>query len=806
MKTQQARIRVADDSTLYSDGPPEAGEFWSRPQGEMAVYVDESMASETGEEEAECVLAVGTVLDDRYEVLEKIAHGGFGEVYKARELGAGRGEVAIKILKPKPSNMRSAIYAEASQRFEREAMCLRRIHHPNVVQLYTTGTHGPENQLYLVTEYVAPAEATGHITLHERVFDRDHPLIVEEVCELLEGLLKALSAIHNLGIIHRDLKESNVLLAHQSDGSVVPKVIDFGIAMYPDARDNLTQADGCFSWGTRENWPPEVRTTGHWDERSEVYTVGLILFRMLTQMAVPLRGTAPASPKSRASNASAILLPQTTIEAYPKWLCELCLRALAHHPEDRFESASAFLMALDQGRAADRRPVQRPGLGALAPDRTLPWSTHDLWVDVSKDAGKSPRAGQKAAVPSAPEVAETGRGGKDPVRTRDKWVLRAAVAGGALVLIAVLLADDDGRFDVPDPVMDPGPRPIAARDLMDGVRRKGQGWTPGQPKAQATMLAGSGAAVVPTAFENEARATDSPSKPAPSADPNAPPSFQLTRSDGAKPEAKTPSRSDSVAPSAKKPAVRRQRRGGGGGSNASGGGSRSSRIGRRASTGVPSPAAASGAPRPGFDQYGRPIRSAAASLIGGPLKTKSSTRLPKNGEPLRVQPGTLHPAVLLYALSSHRPGGVVVAQLAREIELPGGRKIPRKSKITGTVNSFSLRGETACYVDIHFKSLVLPEDRVPHKIDAIATVDGQPGLPCRVHGEVDREKRRGAAVAEGVLDIVQDAAGDIAGLRNVTRRVLENERNEMRSALTAEDPPATVSAGRAFQLQFVTYQ
>jgi hypothetical protein len=168
-----------------------------------------------------------------------------------------------------------------------------------------------------------------------------------------------------------------------------------------------------------------------------------------------------------------------------------------------------------------------------------------------------------------------------------------------------------------------------------------------------------------------------------------------------------------------------------------------------------------------------------------------------------VTPDKLVNAVLKYGLSSHRPESIVIAVLTGEIELPDHRKIPKGARLTGTA-TFALRGEDACFADVRFDTLVLQKGAAPIPIQAMATTRGQAGIPCRLRGKLDR--RHEAAVNEGLIDIAQNVVAKATGVEPIAKRVLDVEREDARTLLTPEDPPATVSAMHHFQVQFLRYQ
>lgn len=208
---------------------------------------------------------VGSLVGARYEVLSLLGTGGMATVYLAMDTSLRR-RVALKVLHPHLSRDRS--FAE---RFEREAIAAAQLSHPHVVSMLDRGQDG--GVLYLVMEYVQ-----GH-TLRD-LLDENGPLAPKQALALIDAVVDGLAAAHTAGIIHRDVKPANVLLA--DDGRV--KVGDFGLARSLSA---TSVTDTLF--GTAEYIPPEMLTGRPVDARSDLYSTGIMLFEMLTG-GLPFQG------------------------------------------------------------------------------------------------------------------------------------------------------------------------------------------------------------------------------------------------------------------------------------------------------------------------------------------------------------------------------------------------------------------------------------------------------------------------------------------------------------------------------------
>jgi serine/threonine-protein kinase len=203
---------------------------------------------------------VGQVLDDRYEIVAKIARGGMATVYRARDLRLSR-QVAIKV-------MRSDLGEddEFAAKFDREARAAAVLSHPNVVSIFDQGSSA--GKPYIVMEYIEGE------TLR-KVISREAPMSPERALDVFEQVAAALAAAHEAGVVHRDIKPENVLIAER--GQV--KVADFGLARQVGS-PQMT-ATGVLV-GTASYLPPELVTHSRPDGRSDVYSAGVVLFELLT--------------------------------------------------------------------------------------------------------------------------------------------------------------------------------------------------------------------------------------------------------------------------------------------------------------------------------------------------------------------------------------------------------------------------------------------------------------------------------------------------------------------------------------------
>lgn len=217
---------------------------------------------------------LGSLIDGRYRIRGRVARGGMATVYTATDERLER-TVAVKIIHPTQAPEARARLAGFLERFTDEAKTIARLTHPNVVAVYDQGTH---NGLpYLVMEYVRGR------TLREVLAERRR-LNPDEALAIFEQMLAAIAAAHRAGLVHRDVKPENVLVAEAPTGGVanlvdsVVKVADFGLARAVEASADETQGNQLMA--TVAYVAPELVTDGHADPRTDVYSAGIVLFEI----------------------------------------------------------------------------------------------------------------------------------------------------------------------------------------------------------------------------------------------------------------------------------------------------------------------------------------------------------------------------------------------------------------------------------------------------------------------------------------------------------------------------------------------
>ncbi len=283
---------------------------------------------------------IGELVDDHYRIVEHLADGGMASVYRAEHVNTGV-SFAVKILHPDLS-----ANAEVATRFQREVQAYRRVQHPHVVVACDFGRL-PDGCLYMVLEFTPGSDLC--VVLH-----REGPFAQERALKIALQVALGLIAAHAAGVVHRDLKPENVMLIARPDDPDFAKILDFGIAKMPVRGQQLTVAGSVF--GTPDYMAPEQASGGAIDERTDLYTLGIVLYEMLA-------GRAPFADRS---NASQVILAQLTEPPPPlpaaidPELVQLVQQLLAkdpiHRPQRAIDVASAF------HRILARLAPQHPGL------------------------------------------------------------------------------------------------------------------------------------------------------------------------------------------------------------------------------------------------------------------------------------------------------------------------------------------------------------------------------------------------------------------------------------------------------------
>jgi len=272
----------------------------------------------------------GRLLDGRYRVGERIARGGMASVYLGTDERLDR-VVAVKVMHPGLADD-----SDFTSRFEREARSAAKLNHPNVVAVFDQGED--QGFVFLVMEYV-PGRTLRDVMRAEAPMPADHALA------FLEPLLVALSAAHDAGIVHRDVKPENVLIA--PDGRI--KVADFGLARAVSSSTTATATTGVLI-GTISYLAPELVVNEGADARSDVYACGAMLYEMLTGDK-PHPGESPIQVAYKHVHED-IAAPSKAVPGIPPYIDALVARATARDRDLRSADARVLLTQVRQARSA----------------------------------------------------------------------------------------------------------------------------------------------------------------------------------------------------------------------------------------------------------------------------------------------------------------------------------------------------------------------------------------------------------------------------------------------------------------------
>jgi serine/threonine protein kinase len=273
---------------------------------------------------------VGRTLDEKYCVEERLGAGGMGAVYRARHLQMDR-PVAIKVL-----HQRLVEDEAARIRFQIEARAAVLLRHSNAVAVTDFGQTS-EGCVYIVMELLEGR------TLRE-ILSREAPIETARAISLMLQTSDAVAAAHEAGIIHRDLKPSNILVTQSAEQPTVVKVLDFGIAKLGsdnlDDEDASTLVQSSSVIGTPRYMSPDQYNGSELTPAADVYSLGVILYEMLTGMA-PFTGTTPAEIAQKHANDQPHS-PREILASIPEDVERIVLQALEKRPEDRPANAGEF--------------------------------------------------------------------------------------------------------------------------------------------------------------------------------------------------------------------------------------------------------------------------------------------------------------------------------------------------------------------------------------------------------------------------------------------------------------------------------
>ena len=301
----------------------------------------------------QAALELGRVLGLRYEILALLGEGGMGAVYQARDIELNR-IVALKVIRRELAGNRAII-----ERFKQELILATQVTHRNVVRIYDLGE--ADGMKFITMEYVDGEDLRALIYEQRKLPPREAVEIIQQVC-------RALEAAHSVGVIHRDLKPQNIM--REKTGRIV--VMDFGLARTL-AGDGMTQSGALV--GTMEYMSPEQALAKNLDQRSDIYSLGLIFYELLTG-ETPFRADSALASLIKRTQERVVSIAETD-NTIPAALSRMVSHCLERDVAVRYQSASALLADLVIWQ-------ERGGAGAstFAPSRT--WRLQRVWLRKKK--------------------------------------------------------------------------------------------------------------------------------------------------------------------------------------------------------------------------------------------------------------------------------------------------------------------------------------------------------------------------------------------------------------------------------------
>src|SRR5215469_14541300 len=276
---------------------------------------------------------VGAIIDGRYRLTEKLGEGGMGTVYKVEHVRMGK-VLALKLLRPEVARDK-----KIKQRFHQEARLVSKLSHPNTIQVFDFGEL-EDGSLYIAMEYLSGRDLAWTLRTHGSLPERRAISIVTQV-------LGSLSEAHENNIIHRDVKPANIMLLKGRAGEDRVKVLDFGIAKLTEDEQRKHITGVADFLGTPAYMSPEQAKGESLDSRSDLYSVGAMLFELVTGRG-PFVGPTPLSIITKHMTESAPRFAEVAPDkAISPALEQVVRKALAKRREERFANAEEMRAALE---------------------------------------------------------------------------------------------------------------------------------------------------------------------------------------------------------------------------------------------------------------------------------------------------------------------------------------------------------------------------------------------------------------------------------------------------------------------------
>jgi serine/threonine protein kinase len=384
----------------------------------------------------------------KYRVVEKLGRGGMGTVYKAVDETLDR-EVAIKILNPEMGD------SDVMRRFRAEASMLAKLNHPAIATIYEL--HRSDDDLLMVMEFVRGESL-------DQFVQRSGPVEPERAAYLLSQVLDAIGHAHAAGIIHRDLKPSNVMVTE--NGAV--KIMDFGIARVRGAEHMTT--DG-YMMGTPAYMSPEQVLCQEVDGRSDLYSVGVMFYRLLTGKLPFEADTAIGMVQKQISD---MPTPARLHRAdLPAWAVAIVDRALAKSPADRYQTAEQLRRALLDAihdQAAEATTLILPSHAVARAPKTTP-RPGDPNAETWMAAAPAPLAPTVSvlAPPSAGAPGGTPSSGPSPAPAATRSAPQRSTPAGTAAAVSPVSPVGPPKATAPAPAARPAPKALPAALVLVAV-------------------------------------------------------------------------------------------------------------------------------------------------------------------------------------------------------------------------------------------------------------------------------------------------------------------------------------------------
>ena len=432
---------------------------------------------------------VGKVLAGKYRLDAYLSKGGMGSVFRATHLMLEK-PVALKVIKPELVGS-----SEFVRRFQREARAATSLNHPNIVGVYDLG-QTDDGTLYIAMEFVDGASLKD-------VIRKSGPMDSIRIVRIMRQILGALALAHRHHIVHRDLKPQNIMLTHDRDGNEIAKLVDFGIAKTFDDRTQLT-ATG-FAIGTPQYMAPEQAAGTEVDGRSDLYSLGIILYEMLVA-EVPFND--PSTPAILVKHLTEVPVrpsQRRTDVAVHRGLEDVAVRCLEKDPGKRFQTAEDVTQALAAAVSLDE------SASSVSDAATLPMHARHLTVATTRtaapaaapDGSMAPTVATSAhqdpgAAPTVLDPAPTLSGATAPtVAPAAPSAMPSATAPATVAPPAATAAPATPAAGAPAPTMSAAPPvPVAVTPAMPPASMHPQAPPPVVKSGRSSLALGVGALAI----------------------------------------------------------------------------------------------------------------------------------------------------------------------------------------------------------------------------------------------------------------------------------------------------------------------